>query len=114
MSKILLAIITSFFVSGCAFLGQSDQVVANDGINKLEAKVIAQKELARVGQDKVFAVSKPVVQDDGANWKVVFPVSSPDIFSDKYFSYYVIELDKGSGKIARSETTEALSDLFEE
>ncbi|MEK6537549.1 MAG: hypothetical protein AABZ46_00265 [Nitrospirota bacterium] len=114
MSKILLAIVTSFFVSGCAFVGQSDQVLVNDGINKQEAKVIAQKELARAGQDKVFAVSKPAAQDDGANWKVVFPVSSPNIFSHKYFSYYVVELDKSSGKIARSETTEALSDLFEE
>ena len=114
MNKIFLIIIGSFFVSGCAFVGQSDQVAANDGINKPEAKVIAQKELARVGQDKVFAVSKPVAQDDGANWKVVFPASSPNIFSDKYFSYYVIELDKSSGKIARSETTGALSDLFEE
>lgn len=114
MDKILLIIIGSFFVSGCAFVGQSDQVAANDGINKQEAKVIAQKELARAGQDKVFAVAKPVARDDGANWNVVFPVSSQNIFSDKYFSYYIIELDKSSGKISRSETTEALSDLFEE
>ena len=85
MNKILLIIIGSFFVSGCAFVGQNDQVVVNDGINKPEAKVIAQKELARVGQDKVFAVSKPVVQDDGAHWKAVFPASSPNIFSPKYF-----------------------------
>jgi hypothetical protein len=114
MNKILFVMITSFFLGGCAFLGGNGRVALNDGISKQEARLIAQKELARAGQDKIFAVLKPAVQDDGANWKVVFPASSPNIFSAGYFSYYVVELDKSSGKIARSQTTEALSDLFEE
>ncbi len=110
MNKILFVAIAVFLGGGCAFLGGDGPVA----VSQQEARAIAQKELGRVGQERVFAVAKPRVQDDGVNWKVVFPVSSRNVFSPQYFSYYIVELDKISGNISRSETTEALSDLFQE
>lgn len=112
MNKFLLVMIASIFTGGCAFMGAGNEVVLGDGISKQEAKVIAQRELARAGRDKIYAKAK--VRNDGANWRVLFAPSSPNIFSSQYFSYYIIEIDKNSGEIQRSETTEALSDILED
>lgn len=98
--RFLWVLIFASFLNGCATVqsinaGYEDVNYA-DGIEKAEAKVIAQKKLMDLGESGPYIISMPDVEDMGRYWKVIF--SSLDMNKN----YYIINVSKETGKVVHS------------
>jgi len=70
----------------------------HDGVDKLEAKILALYKLVRAQRELGYQLAKPKVTDSGAQWKVAIPASF-SINEGKRSPDFLVCIDKVSGKI---------------
>ena len=68
----------------------------HDGVNKSEAKVIAQKELLAVAKDGPYLSLLPNIENRDHYWEVIF-----SSYSSKK-KYYIVNVNKDKGEIEYS------------